>query len=101
MKLKNYEQQDVYPLDQMENKLINLILSVYEEFGNAEMVSDAIFEMYAKAEVNASPEEKEKFQKILGFFRCMTDTVKEDVGTFQDLQLERKPHGKGILPKQT
>lgn len=101
MKLRNYRQKDLYPIDQMENKIVNLIASIYEDFGNEEMVSDAIFEMYAKAEVKASPEEKEKFQKILGFFRCMTDMVKEDSETFQDLQLERKTHNDGILPKQT
>lgn len=100
MKL-NKAKADKYPVDQMENKIVNLVLSTYEDFGTAEMVSDAIFEMYAKAEVTASPEEKEKFLKILGFFRCMTDMVDEDLETFQNLQLERKPHNDGTLPKQT
>lgn len=100
MKLRNDGQQGFYPIDQMENKIVNLIVSIYEDFGSSEMVTDAIFEMYAKAEVNASLEEKVKFQKILGFFRCMTNMVEEDSETFLDLQLERKNYNDGTLPKQ-
>lgn len=101
MKLKSYRQQEIYPIDQMENKIVDLILNVYDDFGSAEILSDAIFEMYAKAEAQASPEEKEKFLKILGFFRCMTDMVTENSETFNDLQIERKSQNDGILPKQT
>jgi hypothetical protein len=84
------------PMDALEKKMLNLFLQVCNNLESVESINNAVAGVLATS--SASEQEKENFSKVIAFFTCMTELVKADEETFQDLQDEYQSYNHGILP---
>ncbi len=84
------------PMDALEKKMLNLVLQVCKNLDGIEQMNDAAIGVLATS--TASEQEKENFSKIVAFFSCMTELVKANAETYQDLQDEYQSNNHGILP---
>ncbi len=92
----NNSSVSAFPMDALENKMANLFLQLCDNLGDVEKMNNAAIGVLATS--TASEQEKENFSKIVGFFSCMTELVKANAETYQDLQDEYQSNNHGILP---
>lgn len=92
----NNHEINVYPLDILENKMVNAALELCKDVGGAEQLTAVAFCFLQKAQ-NTTEQENDDFLKIIGFLSCLAEIAKENKETFADLLTEYQSQN-GILP---
>ena len=85
----------IYPINDLEQKMVELNVLLYENFENVSDVSETIGKIF-----DAIPEDsgdKDKFLNILCHFRCLEQLVSGNP-SFMEIIKERNSYKDGTLP---
>jgi hypothetical protein len=87
--------ENPHPINDVEQKMIELNVMLYENFGSYEKIFEFLQEIHSEAE---NSKKKEDLLSVILHFRCLDQLSKRSPGLLE-IQEERNAYKNGALPE--